>query len=592
MAVLKKTFGDGGITNEFKGKHATWQSQSYKYEITSGSGDDDFYISWKKAYEKAYLKGINADLGDGDDKFYVNLQNGKYSNDLKIYIDAGAGDDLINLGDIKSSSKQSSTVIGGSGDDTIYTSNADSLVYGDHGPDDNSRFDSSKSYNDLIVTGSGDDEIHAGYGNDVIFSGDGSDTIYAETGTNLIHVGGRTGQDIDTVYAGDGADLIITGGLKSEYISYYEGSGGTDWVNWSIGRGFVTANSMASLAMGSTVPGLNILIGLGFNAAMTAALGEYARSNGGSIVSYAQQDYTWVKDFDMREDVFLYTATATDNNALSYWKSTTSNNGEYEIWTDVDDKSNGGLIARVAPDSDLVAYIQESSGAGSSAKVISKQLSDQMAANEFQIRYYDGKYYDSAGNELSESDLSTDMGSGTTLQDSLDSIGLEDGQTLIMSGAYSGQIINGEDITSSNGNLYLTGTNFADVIFAMNSVKTNQSDDTYLYGFDGDDWLVGGDGDDMLFGGTGDDKMTGVNGSNTFVFEENAGNDIITDFTIGQDTLKFYKDGVTFEDLVISQIDDDQSPSGTATYIEYNNNTITLWETDSQSLTQDDMIFA
>jgi len=71
-----------------------------------------------------------------------------------------------------------------------------------------------------------------------------------------------------------------------------------------------------------------------------------------------------------------------------------------------------------------------------------------------------------------------------------------------------------------------------------------------VYGFAGNDILTGGDGDDSLFGGVGNDQLTGGlghdeltggAGNNTFVFSlaENTDNDVIHDFTVGDDSLSF-----------------------------------------------------
>ena len=67
------------------------------------------------------------------------------------------------------------------------------------------------------------------------------------------------------------------------------------------------------------------------------------------------------------------------------------------------------------------------------------------------------------------------------------------------------------------------------------------------------DQIVGSDGvDDELQGGTSDDTMTGGTGSDTFVFSGDHGDDTITDFTDGEDTidLSAFTDITEFSDLV------------------------------------------
>ena len=58
-----------------------------------------------------------------------------------------------------------------------------------------------------------------------------------------------------------------------------------------------------------------------------------------------------------------------------------------------------------------------------------------------------------------------------------------------------------------------------------------------LYGGVGDDRLFGGGGNDKLHGGRGDDRLTGGDGNDRFVFDLHGGNDIVTDYAVGEDRL-------------------------------------------------------
>lgn len=59
-----------------------------------------------------------------------------------------------------------------------------------------------------------------------------------------------------------------------------------------------------------------------------------------------------------------------------------------------------------------------------------------------------------------------------------------------------------------------------------------------LFGGDGDDMLRGGGGADKLEGGDGDDVLTGGGGADHFVFKAGeSGDDIVTDFQIGEDKI-------------------------------------------------------
>ena len=65
----------------------------------------------------------------------------------------------------------------------------------------------------------------------------------------------------------------------------------------------------------------------------------------------------------------------------------------------------------------------------------------------------------------------------------------------------------------------------------------NYGDDT-IYGGDGRDILKGEGGNDYLEGGKGDDTLTGGDGRDIFVYSDGEGNDVITDYFEGEDTIK------------------------------------------------------
>ena len=58
-----------------------------------------------------------------------------------------------------------------------------------------------------------------------------------------------------------------------------------------------------------------------------------------------------------------------------------------------------------------------------------------------------------------------------------------------------------------------------------------------LDGGAGDDKIYGQEGDDTITGGADDDYIEGGSGNDTFVYADGSGNDVIKDFTIGEDTL-------------------------------------------------------
>ncbi|MBC6442772.1 MAG: hypothetical protein GDA53_07550, partial [Rhodobacteraceae bacterium] len=105
-----------------------------------------------------------------------------------------------------------------------------------------------------------------------------------------------------------------------------------------------------------------------------------------------------------------------------------------------------------------------------------------------------------------------------------------------------------------------------------------------LSGGNARDWLVGGRGGDRLQGGAQDDILTGNQGRDTFIFREKHGRDIVTDFSVGKDTLAL--EGVEFSDLTIKKW-----AKGTGARVEWDEGTIYLEGVQRDALTEDSFAF-
>ncbi len=87
-----------------------------------------------------------------------------------------------------------------------------------------------------------------------------------------------------------------------------------------------------------------------------------------------------------------------------------------------------------------------------------------------------------------------------------------------------------------------------------------------LFGGSGDDTLVGGfrndelfgqRGDDRLVGARGNDTLTGGSGADTFVFNRGHGDNVITDFAIGEDMININSGADDLSDLTFDALGDD-----------------------------------
>ncbi len=72
----------------------------------------------------------------------------------------------------------------------------------------------------------------------------------------------------------------------------------------------------------------------------------------------------------------------------------------------------------------------------------------------------------------------------------------------------------------------------------QNEINGNGGND-WLFGRAGNDTLRGGAGDDFIAGNRGSDNLFGGAGVDTFIFDDDWGNDTIHDFVVGQDILDF-----------------------------------------------------
>ena len=76
-----------------------------------------------------------------------------------------------------------------------------------------------------------------------------------------------------------------------------------------------------------------------------------------------------------------------------------------------------------------------------------------------------------------------------------------------------------------------------------NDIINGGADNDILKGDAGNDTLLGGDGNDSLYGGLGNNTLTGGKGKDIFAYE--GGNDVITDYTAGQDSIKIINGSIT-----------------------------------------------
>ena len=104
----------------------------------------------------------------------------------------------------------------------------------------------------------------------------------------------------------------------------------------------------------------------------------------------------------------------------------------------------------------------------------------------------------------------------------------------------------------------------------------------------GNDEIIGGNGDDTLNGGGDDDLLTGGLGVDTFIFENSAGRDVVTDFSITDDILDV---SAIFDD--VQDVLGATSQVGNDTLIDFgDDSSVRLVGVDISSLTSNNFAFA
>lgn len=137
-----------------------------------------------------------------------------------------------------------------------------------------------------------------------------------------------------------------------------------------------------------------------------------------------------------------------------------------------------------------------------------------------------------------------------------------------------------QDIFGTEGSDILAG----DISEDRNDVIYGGAGDDTLSGGNLNDWLFGGEGNDTIDGQAGDDVLSGGGGADQFSFSGSFGQDTVTDFEIGIDTLRF--EGYVRGDLTLS---DDE---GDVLIDAANDNSLRLSDLTLAEFLESDFVFA
>lgn len=219
---------DGGVGNDtfvFTGEDGTdFSIGSSDYSTAadqggangSGGTGETVDISNHLSSGDTYVGGDGYDtlqMTDGND--FVHISN--VSSVERI--NAGAGDDVIDMNYSDGGAYNSFTLDGGSGNDTVFANNGDDYLMGGAGNDFMSGNAGADTLDggigtDTIYGGSGDDTLDGGAGNDTLVGGEGNDTFLFDFGDGHDTVTGGNGSSwtdtVDLTSLGAGVTIDIT----------------------------------------------------------------------------------------------------------------------------------------------------------------------------------------------------------------------------------------------------------------------------------------------------------------------------------------------------------------------------------------------
>lgn len=280
-------------------------------DLADQSGDIDLdVISAKRG---------NIALGSGDDDLYLTLTTNGSGWSNTFLIDAGAGNDEVNVnfGEAATGANDASKATVTDGRFTTVTADlgGGKDVFKDH-----------TQASDVVYGGFGDDDIRTGAGDDVVDGGDGHDLINGGVGADHLSGGkhadriyGDEGNDViegehgvDTLYGGEGNDYILGGGGPDTLI----GNEGKDFMVGGSGDDSLSGGDGSDYMVGG-VGGDTFYTGGGWN----KVVGGYGddkihldgASSGSDTLYYGQNDSSdSVWNFDTATDVVALSGSADD----------------------------------------------------------------------------------------------------------------------------------------------------------------------------------------------------------------------------------------------------------------------------------------
>lgn len=395
---------------------------------------------------------------------------------------------------------------------------------------------------DFLVGAGGNDVLRSGQGNDGLNGGTGRDFLDAGTGDDTIIGGGG----IDTLLGGDGNDSL-DGGAGGDSL---DGGQGDDFLNGATNNDTINAGAGNDTVIGAS--GSEVVTGGQGNDFIDVAAG-FDFVDGGSGNDTITSTFGADSLFGGTGNDFISSGTNVDTINGGAGDDTLISRSGFDL---IDGSvGNDSIDGGAGPDT-LIG------GAGNDT-IFGGVGPDNIIGGS------DNDFLDGATNNdtiLGGSGADTLIGAS-----GLDFLSGDEGNDLIDSAGGS------DTISGGGGNDTIDSGNGADIID----------------GGSGNDIIRAGTNSDFITGGAGNDTITGNSGGDTFIFANNFGNDVITDFNPAnfipeRIDLSAVTNIINFQDLQNSHLI--SNVNGDAVIID-GTNSITLSGVNVNQLSVDDFIF-
>ena len=454
-------------------------------------------------------------------------------------------------------------IYGMEGDDTLRGEGGDDWIFGDEGGDTLE----GGAGDDLLMGGEGDDTLDGGDGDDMLVGGEGADTMTGGTGADTFVFGEGHGDDTitdfdttqDEIHLRSFSQTISWDVLSTKITTVLDENNVVvglkiDLSDW--GGGTITLDGITDVNdLTEDMFVLDRIVGDDdSDDALQGGTSDDTMTGGTGADTFVFDEASGndtITDFSTTEgdkiDLTAFTASITWQQLQSKITTVTDPNDPNTVTgvqIDLSDFGGGTITLNgITSVSDLTAdmFVLDDYAGGDDDDTIEGTFRDDtlMGGGGADTFVFDEDSGDDTITDFTAGTDKIDLSAFTDITSIGDLRGFQAGNDAVIFLGFNG----GGSITLQG--VQLGELSASDFILYQNEYTGTANADT----------LTGGAGDDTIAGLAGDDTLTGGDGADTFVFAAGHGNDTITDFADGEDTidLSAFKAITGFDDLTVAQ---------------------------------------